>query len=52
MTGTYYCPTCGRDYDDAADEEIAKWTARGWCCEYCYMDNLESNDDQNQDEGM
>lgn len=38
-TETYYCPRCGRDYVDAAPEEIALWTSRHYCCDYCLEDN-------------
>lgn len=34
----YDCPLCGREYDDATQAEIDRWTADGFCCDDCIED--------------
>lgn len=33
------CKICGREYDDATEDEIARWTADKYCCDHCREDN-------------
>lgn len=45
----WHCDVCGREYEDANPQEVARWNTRvattGFCCEECREDNEEPSRD-------